>query len=211
MSKYLQTAGIVLGVAGVVGALATTGLWADTDPVVAAADTASVTLTRDDIKARTTVADISSRNQEREVIRIAEDRETIRQINQRIKERRQERRQEARQEAREAARIAAAEEATEAEAAEQESVSSSSEGTSVLTGVWRDLAMCESGLNTQAYNPDGPWMGLFQFAQSTWESVGGTGDPRDASAAEQLQRAQILQSRSGWGPWPHCASQLGLL
>ena len=33
----------------------------------------------------------------------------------------------------------------------------------------------------------------------------------EASAAEQTQRAQALQARSGWGQWPACARALGLL
>lgn len=76
---------------------------------------------------------------------------------------------------------------------------------------WYALMMCESSGNPRAYNPAGPFYGLFQFTLPTWRSVGGTGDPRDASPAEQLRRAQILQSRSGWGQWPACAAKLGLL
>jgi resuscitation-promoting factor RpfB len=34
--------------------------------------------------------------------------------------------------------------------------------------------------------------------------------PHQASKAEQIRRAQILQSRSGWGQWPACSRRLGL-
>ena len=66
------------------------------------------------------------------------------------------------------------------------------------------LAQCESGGNPRAVNPAG-YYGLYQFSLSTWASVGGTGNPIDASPEEQLKRAKILQARSGWGQWgcPH--------
>lgn len=31
------------------------------------------------------------------------------------------------------------------------------------------VARCESNLNPRAYNPSGPWYGLFQFHPNTWE------------------------------------------
>lgn len=77
------------------------------------------------------------------------------------------------------------------------------------SGVWAALAQCESGGNP-ATNTGNGYYGLYQFSLPTWQSVGGTGLPSDASAAEQTQRAQILQARSGWGQWPACASKLGL-
>ena len=40
---------------------------------------------------------------------------------------------------------------------------------------WCGLARCESGLNPNAYNPAGPYYGLYQFDQGTWQSNGGTG------------------------------------
>ncbi|UFU04572.1 transglycosylase family protein [Ruania suaedae] len=88
--------------------------------------------------------------------------------------------------------------------------SGESSGSSAGSGVWAALAQCESGGNPQAVNPAGPYYGLYQFTQGTWQSVGGSGLPTEASAAEQTQRAQALQARSGWGQWPHCSAQLGL-
>lgn len=81
---------------------------------------------------------------------------------------------------------------------------------SAPAGVWSALAQCESGGNP-ATNTGNGYYGLYQFSLSTWQSVGGSGLPSDASAAEQTQRAQILQQRAGWGQWPACASALGLL
>lgn len=77
-------------------------------------------------------------------------------------------------------------------------------------GVWAALAQCESGGNP-ATNTGNGYYGLYQFSLPTWQSVGGTGLPSDASAAEQTMRAQILQERAGWGQWPACAASLGLL
>ncbi|MGH3326507.1 MAG: ubiquitin-like domain-containing protein [Streptomycetales bacterium] len=73
---------------------------------------------------------------------------------------------------------------------------------------WGALADCESGGDPEAYNPAGPYYGLYQFSQSTWESVGGSGTPTDASADEQTYRAQLLYNRSGDEQWPVCGDQL---
>ena len=78
-------------------------------------------------------------------------------------------------------------------------------------GVWDALARCESGGNPGAVSASGKYYGLFQFSLGTWQAMGGSGLPSDASAEEQLQRAQALQARSGWGQWPACARTLGLL
>jgi nucleoid-associated protein YgaU len=61
------------------------------------------------------------------------------------------------------------------------------------------IAQCESGGNPNASN--GTHFGLFQFDRATWRSVGGTGDPRDASPAEQRRRAEALLAARGTQPW----------
>lgn len=66
--------------------------------------------------------------------------------------------------------------------------------------MWNKIIMCESGGNPRAVNPAG-YYGLYQFSLPTWRSVGGTGNPIDASPEEQTMRAKILQQRSGWGQW----------
>jgi Transglycosylase-like domain len=66
------------------------------------------------------------------------------------------------------------------------------------------IAACESGGNPEAVSPEGAYMGLYQFDQGTWESVGGTGSPTEASAEEQTYRAALLYSESGSSPWPVC-------
>jgi soluble lytic murein transglycosylase-like protein len=44
-----------------------------------------------------------------------------------------------------------------------------------VSGSWMvAIARCESGLRPTAYNPSGPYIGLFQFLQSTFTHNGGT-------------------------------------
>lgn len=66
------------------------------------------------------------------------------------------------------------------------------------------VARCESGLDPNAYNPAGPYYGLWQFDVRTWRGVGGDGLPSDASVEEQTRRAWTLRSQRGWAPWPVC-------
>ncbi|MGH9858233.1 MAG: transglycosylase family protein, partial [Acidobacteriota bacterium] len=76
--------------------------------------------------------------------------------------------------------------------------------------VWDRLAACESGGNWSINTGNGYFGGL-QFTLGTWQAVGGSGYPHQASRAEQINRGKILQARSGWGQWPACAAKLGLL
>ncbi len=73
---------------------------------------------------------------------------------------------------------------------------------------WAALAQCESGGNPRAVGGGGLYFGLYQFSLSTWAGVGGTGNPADASPAEQTYRASILYGRSGRSPWPVCGAYL---
>ncbi|MDO4901110.1 resuscitation-promoting factor [Actinomyces sp.] len=76
--------------------------------------------------------------------------------------------------------------------------------------VWAALAQCESGGNPTTNTGNG-YYGMYQFSLSTWQAMGGTGYPHEADAATQTAMAKKLQAQSGWGQWPHCAAQLGLL
>ncbi len=67
------------------------------------------------------------------------------------------------------------------------------------------IAACESGGNPRAIGGGGLFRGKYQFMRSTWEAVGGTGDPAAAPEAEQDRRAAILLARSGPGQWPVCS------
>ncbi len=90
-------------------------------------------------------------------------------------------------------------------------VSAASSGAVVGGDVWAALAQCESGGNPGIVSSNGLYYGLYQFSLGTWQAMGGSGLPSNASAAEQTQRAQALQARSGWGQWPACSRKLGLL
>ena len=90
------------------------------------------------------------------------------------------------------------------------SAAPANQGSAPSSGVWAQLAQCESGGNPSIVSSNGLYHGLYQFSVSTWRSVGGSGLPSQASAAEQTERAQILQARSGWGQWPACSRRLGL-
>ena len=68
------------------------------------------------------------------------------------------------------------------------------------------IAQCESGGDPTAIGGGGLYRGKYQFSVSTWQSVGGTGDPAAASGAEQDKRAAILLARSGPGQWPVCGA-----
>lgn len=94
-------------------------------------------------------------------------------------------------------------------AAPQVSSAATESVTSVGDGVWDSIAACESGGNW-AINTGNGFYGGVQFTLSSWQAVGGTGYPNQASKAEQIIRAKILQSRQGWGAWPACTAKLGI-
>ncbi|MET8943119.1 ubiquitin-like domain-containing protein [Streptomyces sp. NPDC004542] len=73
---------------------------------------------------------------------------------------------------------------------------------------WKGLAACESGGRPDAVDASGTYGGLYQFDTHTWHSLGGTGRPQDAPAAEQTYRAKKLYLRQGAAPWPHCGARL---
>lgn len=66
------------------------------------------------------------------------------------------------------------------------------------------IAACESGGDPTIVSSDGTYRGKYQFDYGTWESVGGSGDPAEASEQEQDYRAALLYSQSGSSPWPIC-------
>jgi hypothetical protein len=73
---------------------------------------------------------------------------------------------------------------------------------------WARLRDCESGGDYTAVSSDGLYRGAYQFSWSTWASVGGSGDPAEASPEEQDYRARVLYERSGRGQWPVCGRYL---
>ncbi len=73
---------------------------------------------------------------------------------------------------------------------------------------WDAVARCESGGRADAVDPSGRYGGLYQMDRQTWRSVGGSGNPQDAPASEQTQRAKKLYVQRGASPWPNCGSNL---
>ncbi len=78
---------------------------------------------------------------------------------------------------------------------------------------WDHLVRCESQGNYRAYSSVGPFLGAFQFLQSTWNWVAGIHyprlvgvDPRDAAPADQHRMAYALYGMQGWRPWPACTA-----
>lgn len=88
--------------------------------------------------------------------------------------------------------------------AEVEKVGTKALPTSASSLNWAALANCESGGDPHAVDPSGTYYGLYQFSVSTWDSLGGSGLPSNASASEQTTRAELLYERSGAGQWPVC-------
>ncbi|MGA8014414.1 MAG: transglycosylase family protein, partial [Candidatus Dormiibacterota bacterium] len=63
-------------------------------------------------------------------------------------------------------------------------------------------AACESGLRPTAYNPSGPYYGLFQFLMSTFKAHGGT------NIWDPTQQSEIAASMFASGDsvaWPVCS------
>lgn len=116
--------------------------------------------------------------------------------------------------AEEAARQAAAEEA----ARQQEAAASAPSAPAASGGSgggggggshWDALAQCESGGDWGISTGNGYYGGL-QFSMSTWQAMGGSGNPASASREQQIAVAERVLDAQGWGAWPSCSSQLGL-
>lgn len=60
----------------------------------------------------------------------------------------------------------------------------------------------EQGADGYATDTDNGFYGAYQFDWSTWQSVGGSGNPAETSADEQDERAWQLYLRRGLQPWP---------
>jgi Transglycosylase-like domain len=65
----------------------------------------------------------------------------------------------------------------------------------------------ESGGDPSAVNPSSGAGGLYGFLPSTWQALGHSGLPENASVAEQNQAFQHQYARSGaaaWAPFDGC-------
>ncbi|MEE3852807.1 transglycosylase family protein [Gordonia sp. LSe1-13] len=80
-------------------------------------------------------------------------------------------------------------------------------GTASAANNWDAVAQCESGGNW-AINTGNGYYGGLQFSQSTWEANGGSGNPANASKAEQIRVAENTLASQGPGAWPTCGAYL---
>jgi hypothetical protein len=70
-----------------------------------------------------------------------------------------------------------------------------------------EVARCESGLNSNAYNPSGPYGGLFQHYEPSWPSRASAAGFPGASIFDPTANtaaAHLVWQSGGWDPWPHC-------
>jgi hypothetical protein len=85
--------------------------------------------------------------------------------------------------------------------------------THVPLETWEAVARCESGYGGEpdwSIDTGNGYYGGLQFSLRSWEWVGGTGYPHEASKATQIEMAERLWERQGWEAWPACSRQLGL-
>lgn len=86
---------------------------------------------------------------------------------------------------------------------------SAAQSANASSAAWQALRICESGDNYSTDTGNG-YYGAYQFALSTWQSLGYSGLPSQATPAVQDAAAQRLYDIAGWSPWPVCSAQLGL-
>jgi LysM repeat protein len=73
---------------------------------------------------------------------------------------------------------------------------------------WDAIAQCESGGNWGTSTGNGYYGGL-QFSPGTWAANGGSGNPANASKAEQIRVAENVLQSQGIGAWPVCGARGG--
>jgi resuscitation-promoting factor RpfA len=73
---------------------------------------------------------------------------------------------------------------------------------------WDVLAQCESG-GDWSINTGNGFGGGLQFTDSTWRAFGGSGQPEDASRAEQIAVAERVKAGQGMNAWPTCSRKTG--
>jgi hypothetical protein len=74
---------------------------------------------------------------------------------------------------------------------------------------WAQLRDCEAS-GDYGLNDGSGYYGAYQFDLGTWQELGYSGYPNQASPGVQDEAARVLQSQRGWQPWPACSRKLGL-
>jgi Transglycosylase-like domain len=80
---------------------------------------------------------------------------------------------------------------------------------SVDKNLLKKIAQCESGFNVGSVGGGGRYVGMYQFAESTWVSnrqlMGFDSNPDlRMNAGESIRTAAFMISRGGLGAWPNC-------
>ncbi len=71
------------------------------------------------------------------------------------------------------------------------------------------VAGCESTYNPSAYNPAGPFAGLFQHSLAYWNDRAAAAGWAGASVYDATANTAVsawLWARDGWGHWPTCSA-----
>jgi hypothetical protein len=71
------------------------------------------------------------------------------------------------------------------------------------------VARCESGYDPAAYNPAGPYAGLYQHSFTYWDSRAASAGWAGASIYDASANTAVtawLVARDGWGHWPWCST-----
>ncbi len=71
--------------------------------------------------------------------------------------------------------------------------------------IYSNIRQCESGGNYSTNTGNG-YYGAYQFSQQTWNGLGFSGVPSDASPATQDAAAAKLAASAGFGQWPVCGA-----
>lgn len=77
------------------------------------------------------------------------------------------------------------------------------EPSTIQSDALASIRACESRSNYAADTGNG-YYGAYQFSLTTWQSVGGSGNPALASPSEQDMRAQMMINAGRRGEWPNC-------
>lgn len=189
---------IKIGAAAVAGVLAVGGLGALTAIGESAVDTSTPRPSESAERVQPRVAELAREAQEAEAIEFAGalDEARLTEYALLVYD------NEVKRQAAVAAAAAAAAEAARV-ASYSYSAPSYSSGGGGAGGNLASIRSCESGGNYSTNTGNG-FYGAYQFDQQTWNSVGGSGNPADASPAEQDARAQALLNSRGSSPWPSC-------